>query len=326
MPRVFRPLPTAIGLTAALGALAIAKTVSPAYQTRSAALRAAATAKRQSLHLNADAACKQDPTPEVRFERALEVHPGQTFHLHIPGVFHGTPGVVFLSDAVQVTQSRLEKDGLTVDGKVSPAALPGEVELSLIRELCPRAEGVSALRVVTQTKWDVAFPNGWKVGLLCGATPAEDGTNCQSTWTGPGGPQAMRATLEPSGEGSYSARYRLNAAQTAQMQKRVAVMQKGPSPEITAQMQKAQASFSECSSMPQAKALACMQERAPALQKAADAYNVAMKQLTGPEGPPILGCERTRFELDGTHVTAAGDACGTAGRLEQGSGTVRVQP
>lgn len=97
-----RPLPAALGLTALLGALALAKTVSPAYQAKVQTLSAAAAAQREKLHLTSDAACKQDPTPEVRFDEALAVHPGESFHLHIPGTFQTLPGAVFRSDDVQV--------------------------------------------------------------------------------------------------------------------------------------------------------------------------------------------------------------------------------
>jgi hypothetical protein len=327
MSRILRPLPAALGLTAALGALAVAKTVTPAYQARTQALREASEAKRQSLHLSADAACKQDPTPEIHFEKAIEVHPGQTFHLRLPGTFHGTPGAVFRSDAVQVVSSRVEKGGLEIEGKVSPNALPGEVSLSLVRELCPRAEGVHAVQIVTKTTWEFAFPNGWKVAMACTPKLEEDGTNCQSTWTGKGGPQVMRAVLKPDGDQSFDVEYRLNAAQTAEMQKRMALMSKGPPPALMAQMQKAQAAFSECTKLVQAKAIACMQERTPMLQKASDAYAAAMKELSGPEGPPFIGCGTVRLDVSGSQVEAEGDGCGAEGpRLEHGTGTVHTVP
>jgi|GEM_PF-4801344 len=327
MSRILRPLPAALGLTAALGALALAKTVTPAYQAKAQALREASEAKRQKLHLSADAACKQDPTPEIHFDHPLELHPGQAFHLHLPGTFHGTPGAVFWSDAVQVISSRVEKDGLEIEGKVSATALPGEVSLSLIRELCPRADGVAALRIVTKSSWAFAFPNGWKVALACTPKLEEDGTNCQAIWTGQGGPQTMRAVLKPNRDQSFDVQYQLNAAQTAEMQKRVALMSKGPPPALVAQMKKAQASFSECTKLVQAKAIACMQERTPMMQKASDAYAAAMKKLSGPEGPPLIGCDSTHLEVSGTQVEAEGEPCGAAGpRLEHGTGTVHSVP
>lgn len=209
---------------------------------------------------------------------------------------------------------------------MSASALPGPVTLSLVRSLCPRAEGVSALTIETKTQWSVAFPNGWRVALVCGPT-VEEGPNCTSTWTGKGGPQQVRATLSPNGDQSFRVEYLPNAAQNAQTQKRMAIMSKGPPAAVTARMQKTQAAFSECTKLAQAKAIACMQERSPALQKASEAYGEAMKKLAGPEGPPLIGCERTRFDVAGTQVEAEGDDCGEAGsRLEKGTGTVQHLP
>jgi hypothetical protein len=309
-----------------VGALALAKTATPAYQARTNALRAASQAKRQKLHLDTKAACLKDPTPEVQFEKALEVHPGQAFHLRIPGSFAGQVSPVFQSDAVQLTHAVVQKGALEIDGKVSDAALPSKVRLALIRELCPSTLSTEALEIVARTRWEVAFPNGWSLGMVCGPT-AQDRTNCQSTWTGKDIHQEMRATLEAVGEGRYRVRYHLNPQQIAAAQKLMERVMKGPSPELKARMQKAQESFGTCGKQPQAKQMACVQAHLPALEKASAEYNLAMQKLSGPPGPALIGCDSAELEIVGGKVSAEGETCGEQGpKLRNGHGSVQRLP
>lgn len=326
MPRFLRPLPIALGLIAALGAMALAKTASPSYRARANALYAASAVQRQKLHLDAKAACQQDPTPEVQFGKVLQVHPGQSFHLRIPGTFPGAVTPVFQSDEVQVTHAAVEKGALEIDAKVSGGALPAKVRVALIRELCPLALDSDALEIVARTQWEIAFPTGWNLGMICGPT-AGDGSNCQATWTGKDTRQEMRATLEPDHEGGYRVRYHPNPQQDAVDRAEMARVMKGPSPEIKARMEKAQEALGSCDQLPQAKQLACIEAHLPALEKASTEYNLAMQKLSGPPGPALIGCESASLEIEGGKVLAQGHTCGDQGpTLKNGHGTVQLLP
>jgi hypothetical protein len=326
MRRFLRPLPVALGLIAVLGAIALAKTASPAYRARVDALHAEAAAQRQKLHLDAKAACAKDPTPEVRFAKVLQVQPGKAFHLRIPGRFDGKVTPVFESDAIQVTRAAVAQGALEIDGKVAADALPAKVHLSLIRALCPLTVGADALEIVGRTRWEVAFPAGWRLGMVCGP-PAEDRSNCQSTWTGKDTHQEMRATLEPRGDGRYRVRYHLNPQQIAAAQKATERVMQGPSPELTARMQKAQAALGTCEQKPQSKQLACIQAHVPALEKASAEYNAAMQHLAGAPGPALIGCDSAELEIVDGKVSAEGDTCGEQGpKLQNGHGTVQILP
>lgn len=323
MRRFLRPLPVSLGLIAVLGAIALAKTASPAYRARVDALHAEAAAQRQKLHLDAKAACAKDPTPEVRFAKVLQVQPGKAFHLRIPGRFDGKVTPVFESDAIQVTRAAVAQGALEIDGKVAADALPAKVHLSLIRALCPLTVGADALEIVGRTRWEVAFPAGWRLGMVCGP-PAEDRSNCQSTWTGKDTHQEMRATLDPTGEGHYRVRFHLNPQQIAAAQKLTRRVMQGPSPELKARVQKAQEALGSCDSKPQAKRMACIQAHIPALQKASAEYSEAMQHLAGPAGPALIGCDSAELVVAGGQVTAEGDTCGDQGpKLPNGHGTVK---
>lgn len=312
--------PLAFSLVFTLGVAALAR---PAYPARQHALTAAAATQRAKRHLTAQAACRLDPDPHAHLAQPLKLHAGEPFELRIPGTFQSAPGAVFQNDAVQVTSTALEEGMLVVRGKVAQDALPQHVTLALVGALCPRVDRMDALELFANTRWKLAFPGGLRVALECGEV-AEDRSNCQVTWSdATGATLTERATLSPDGGGSYRVRFHLNERQIALVQAERKRQLEGPGTEIQTAVDQAQERLGRCAELPPGQRNACVRRRTPALARASARYHDAMRKVSLPDGPPLLGCENANLRPTGARVTAEAFECGAAGKhLRHGTGSL----